>query len=106
MEKELQKQKKTEKIDFIKAKTKEFILYDFESKKFSIIFYDNKYREDTYKLNTEKYIYEIELKGDIYKLLDSRIIKIENKNEKEINSYLIDLTCEIFKIIEEHYGKN
>lgn len=60
MEKELQRQKKTGKIDFIKAKAKEFILYDFESKKFSIIFYDNKYRQDSYKLNTEKYIYEIE----------------------------------------------
>ena len=49
----LEKQKKAGDIEFKEIplnyglRNKEFIIYDKEDKKFSRIFYDNKYRQDT-----------------------------------------------------------
>ena len=57
MEKWLKKYKKQGKIDFIEVPLDlgrtyhEYLLYSFETKRFSRIFYDNKYREDYFNPN-------------------------------------------------------
>lgn len=73
MENFLIKYKNQGKIDFIETrldwgrKNKEFLIYSFETKKLSRIFFDNKYREDTRKVLEEigyyKSKFEESLKG-------------------------------------------
>ncbi len=50
----LTRKKRAGGIDFIKTDYKEFLGFDFETEKFFIIFYDNKYREDS--INIKAYL--------------------------------------------------
>ena len=60
----LTKQKNQGVIDFIEMraditrKHKQFLVRDIKTNKYSIIFYDNKYRQDT--LNRDTYLLEVE----------------------------------------------
>lgn len=51
----LEKYKREQKIDFIQLDRQEFLLFDFANgNKFKIIFFDNKYREDTIDIKKKK----------------------------------------------------
>lgn len=71
MEKQLLKYKNQGKIDFIETrldwgrKNKEFLIYSFETKKLSRIFYDNKYREDTRDILKELNYYKSKLEESL-----------------------------------------
>lgn len=89
----LNKKKNNKEIDFIKIGNKNFLLYSFKTNKFSEIFYDNKYREDTFNIDyfIKKLEVDIErLKGDIDTIgiyNTKELYEIVNKQLEFINKY-------------------
>ena len=95
----LQKQKNAGDIDFIEVPIdwgcahKEFILFDHKLKTFSRIFYDNKYRQNTFKPDMQQITNELQELStglDDIGLYNTR--DEYNKKQKEFNFYYHYLT--------------
>jgi hypothetical protein len=94
MRESLERNKKSGLIDFIEVPVRvghshhEFIGFALESKKFFIIFYDNKYREDTLKPNLAKQEEELaELKKGLTDIGIYNTTDEYNRKKEEVDFY-------------------